>query len=352
MSIAHYLLMRRSLLVLGLAVLLGAPACNVTIGHEDPAARAAPEAREGTRGGTSGTKRCCVWLDLDNTLNTLGAWGYPFNPVPAHEVCNLLAAQGAGVQSTPLTARGALLGFQPGEKECKGLNSTVSVKLSSGKEAARAKQLHMRSQDAVCTRHVLIDDNKAGAQIQTVDKSSLEKIQLAAPYIYIEPLATAAGWAKTKQQIQAALQGCGLVNPGGGGGQSNPPPPSGGGQSNPPPPSGGGQSNPTPPSGGGQSNPPPQPSTGSCQGFCGKQSPGGCYCDGECGKIGDCCADLVQFCGSGSGSGSGGGGGGNTPAGSCQGFCGKQSPGGCYCDGECGTFGDCCGDLTVFCGWA
>jgi hypothetical protein len=35
----------------------------------------------------------------------------------------------------------------------------------------------------------------------------------------------------------------------------------------------------------------------------------------------------------------------------CQGFCGGQSSGGCFCDfPTCCSFGDCCEDLPCFCG--
>lgn len=49
----------------------------------------------------------------------------------------------------------------------------------------------------------------------------------------------------------------------------------------------------------------------SCEGKCGGQAPAGCYCDSECTKNGDCCADYASKCGGGSG-GSGGGSGGGT----------------------------------------
>jgi hypothetical protein len=35
---------------------------------------------------------------------------------------------------------------------------------------------------------------------------------------------------------------------------------------------------------------------GTCVGFCNGQSPGGCYCDGDCFGAGDCCADICQAC--------------------------------------------------------
>ena len=42
-------------------------------------------------------------------------------------------------------------------------------------------------------------------------------------------------------------------------------------------------------------------------------------------------------------------GGGNDPVGSCAGFCGGQSNGGCYCDDGCSNFGDCCADVCDVC---
>ncbi len=142
-------------------------------------------------------RACCVWLDLDNTLNTFGAWGYPVNPVPAAEFCSGLDSLGAGVISTPLTARsGCLPAFQPGEAECSGLQSTVSVDCSSGDEAAAHKLEHMRSRDASCRRHVLIDDNSAAAGITGGDP----------PVLYVEP--RAFDWDGTLEEILAALDGC------------------------------------------------------------------------------------------------------------------------------------------------
>jgi hypothetical protein len=35
--------------------------------------------------------------------------------------------------------------------------------------------------------------------------------------------------------------------------------------------------------------------------------------------------------------------------GSCAGACGESSPGGCFCDALCVSFGDCCGDFCVHC---
>ena len=42
---------------------------------------------------------------------------------------------------------------------------------------------------------------------------------------------------------------------------------------------------------------------GTCDGFCGGASDGGCYCDSVCDNYGDCCDDKVDFCGDESGSG-------------------------------------------------
>jgi hypothetical protein len=35
---------------------------------------------------------------------------------------------------------------------------------------------------------------------------------------------------------------------------------------------------------------------GSCEGHCGAQSPGGCWCDASCELYGDCCVDKVEQC--------------------------------------------------------
>lgn len=35
----------------------------------------------------------------------------------------------------------------------------------------------------------------------------------------------------------------------------------------------------------------------SCEGFCGGEAPGGCWCDARCVNIGDCCADFADVCG-------------------------------------------------------
>lgn len=144
------------------------------------------------------SRPCCVWIDLDNTLNTFGAWGFPFNPVPADELCSILAGYGARVRAAPLTARkGCLPSFQPGDHHCKPLlRPTVSVKCSSGQSAAQHKQAYMRSMDGACKLHLLIDDNKAAAQINGGTP----------PVVHIKP--KGFGWSGTRQQIKDALKGC------------------------------------------------------------------------------------------------------------------------------------------------
>ncbi|ANM29526.1 hypothetical protein ABI59_07930 [Acidobacteria bacterium Mor1] len=42
-------------------------------------------------------------------------------------------------------------------------------------------------------------------------------------------------------------------------------------------------------------------------------------------------------------------GGGSNPD-SCVGNCGSQAPGGCWCDSQCASFGDCCSDKVAVCG--
>ncbi|MCU0685806.1 MAG: S8 family serine peptidase [Polyangiaceae bacterium] len=78
----------------------------------------------------------------------------------------------------------------------------------------------------------------------------------------------------------------------------------------------------------------------SCVGFCDQKAPGGCFCDDECQKFGDCCADKVAVCG----------GAPRPPApDSCEGRCGQRTPDGCWCDEQCEKFGDCCDDKPQFC---
>jgi hypothetical protein len=74
----------------------------------------------------------------------------------------------------------------------------------------------------------------------------------------------------------------------------------------------------------------------SCQGFCGKKAPGGCWCDDKCDFYGDCCVDKAPVC--------------DGAAGSCVGACGGKSKDGCWCDDKCELYGDCCGDEKKVCG--
>src|SRR5262245_31232408 len=37
-------------------------------------------------------------------------------------------------------------------------------------------------------------------------------------------------------------------------------------------------------------------STGTCADHCGEKSSGNCWCDAECSKFGDCCADIAEAC--------------------------------------------------------
>ncbi|MDA8021115.1 MAG: trypsin-like peptidase domain-containing protein [Thermoanaerobaculia bacterium] len=77
------------------------------------------------------------------------------------------------------------------------------------------------------------------------------------------------------------------------------------------------------------------PPQNSCQGRCGGQAPGGCWCDDQCTGFGDCCSDFNQVCAS---------------PNSCVGNCGGQAPGGCWCDAQCEGFGDCCSNKVTICG--
>jgi hypothetical protein len=89
---------------------------------------------------------------------------------------------------------------------------------------------------------------------------------------------------------------------------------------------------------------------GSCAGACGSQNDmGGCYCNSDCVTFGDCCADFTTTCGGAAGVNNGAVGG----AGSCAGQCGSDAgASGCYCDTGCAQFGDCCADYTTVCGGA
>jgi hypothetical protein len=75
-----------------------------------------------------------------------------------------------------------------------------------------------------------------------------------------------------------------------------------------------------------------------CQGFCGGQSSGGCFCDTACCLFGDCCEDVSCFCPVGCANGA-----------TCQGSCGGQSADGCFCDDACFGFSDCCPGTCEFC---
>jgi len=142
----------------------------------------------------------------------------------------------------------------------------------------------------------------------------------------------------------------------------------------------------------------------SCVGNCGKQAPGGCWCDPNCEANGDCCADKKDQCGETTCESLGFDGGGCTgflngskcdggdpwecqdkgpvncwikiatcasgekctdplgpagakcvqddesPVNSCAGNCGGQAPGGCWCDPKCEGNGDCCADKKSECG--
>lgn len=123
---------------------------------------------EASRGNALGDELpVCVWIDFDGTLNTIGAFGWPFNPVPAAELCDILAGYGDAVSATPLTARaGCWPSFQPGEGACGVLEPTISVECSAGIDAALLKEAEIRARDADCAHHVLIDDNEATADVE------------------------------------------------------------------------------------------------------------------------------------------------------------------------------------------
>ncbi len=242
--------------MIALALVVLVAGCDATVGGYEEEARPAPRGQLGTYNAPGGgANKCCVWIDLDKTLNTVGAFGYPFNPVPADELCKLLAAKKPQTVSTFLTARkGCLPAFKPGEGSCQQLRDTVSVACSLSKsKMAAAKQHHMAGR-AECGAHILIDDNKEGANIK-----------LAVPYAYVEPRAFA--WAAVRKQILDEVNKCQAAAQG---------PKPGPGQ---------------------PGNTPPPPGPGSCQGQCGKQAPAGCWCDNKCRAMGDCCADAGGRCG-------------------------------------------------------
>lgn len=106
----------------------------------------------------------------------------------------------------------------------------------------------------------------------------------------------------------------------------------------------------------------------SCVGNCDKQASGGCWCDKDCAKYGDCCADIQAVCGGapdaggGSGGASGSGGATGSDAGAAYpgctaALCGTTTSSKdvgtgktCYCDSQCASFGDCCSNRASVCG--
>jgi hypothetical protein len=126
----------------------------------------------------------------------------------------------------------------------------------------------------------------------------------------------------------------------------------------------------------------------SCAGACGGQAPFGCWCDENCCQWDACCPDKLAICG-----GCGNGacceangspgcrnadcqndvcaldplccevawdeccaelalqicGAAGCELSTCAGFCGGQSPGGCWCDSLCANYGDCCNDICEHC---
>jgi hypothetical protein len=82
-------------------------------------------------------------------------------------------------------------------------------------------------------------------------------------------------------------------------------------------------------------------STQTCKASCGKQSPGGCWCDSQCASYGDCCADKAAECDTTTPT--------PTPTKGCEGFCGKKSSEGCWCDSQCSKYGDCCSNKVAVC---
>jgi len=82
------------------------------------------------------------------------------------------------------------------------------------------------------------------------------------------------------------------------------------------------------------------PPTGLCSANdCGFQSPSGCYCDGYCSQYNDCCANVASVCPHVTSANSG-----------CVAHeCGGQSSGGCWCDALCTSYGDCCTNFASVC---
>ena len=309
-------------LALALASLLG---CDGMVGSQsdgpgsytsNPGADTERDSSRSRGTQAAGQGQCCVWIDLDGTLNTVGAFGYPFNPVPADALCKMLAAKKPQVRTAFLTARkGCLPAFKPGEASCQKLEDTVTVDCSlSSTKMALAKQKYLATRKD-CAGHILVDNNKAAANIK-----------LSVPYAYIEP--KAFSWSSIRDQIVNAIQTCtpGPVGPG--------PAPAPGGNPGPTP----GASKP-----GGSSGLP-----ATCQGHCGKQAPSGCWCDPHCKTKGDCCPDFAAACPTTTASKPPKPGGGPGPL-TCQGHCGKQAPSGCWCDPSCKSKGDCCPDFAAAC---
>lgn len=144
-----------------------------------------------------------VWVDIDGTLNTLGAFGYPFNPVPASELVRMFASRRGKVIAIPLTARIGLewtLLFQPSFQPLESgnvLHKTMGTR-SSGNELAmaRGKILVMRRFDSSTSKHVIIDNNPAFRQLPLTGSP---------PIIHIKPAAW--NWPQTQRDIIKAIDG-------------------------------------------------------------------------------------------------------------------------------------------------
>ncbi|TVQ56625.1 MAG: hypothetical protein EA377_01935 [Phycisphaerales bacterium] len=78
-----------------------------------------------------------------------------------------------------------------------------------------------------------------------------------------------------------------------------------------------------------------------CDGFCGGQSPLGCWCDPNCFAQGNCCDNVCESCPDMTGCA--------PPTGTCSGWCGFQSADGCWCDLACQANEDCCPDFCEEC---
>ena len=79
-----------------------------------------------------------------------------------------------------------------------------------------------------------------------------------------------------------------------------------------------------------------------CEGFCGAQSPTGCFCDSLCTTTGDCCEDACDTCGFCEEE--------EPLSESCEGVCGGTAPSGCSCEAGCADAGTCCEDACSVCG--